>query len=289
MERTFSNYWKRNFVLGMRRSWEWMGVGGKILDIIIAVTAGFVLGQENIWTIGLITVLVAFAIYGLVSLFFALFIVPFQESRIQDVQIEKHSKEIRHLKKQVRELKDKLEIKEVEANVKIEEFLQDEYEEPHLSLKIINHETVDLLRCYGTLISLKRVYSDENSELDNSELKDSINPNNMFLSWGTGSSDGYVTIHKGHGVRILNIAKAVKGHLVFLFQEWESKTDIDGLYHVIIKVDGNFGDLSKSFKSIIYDGYFEVEILLIPPSVLLQRPLAHPGVNLKFVKNMRQT
>jgi len=78
-----------------------MGVGGKIVDIIIAVAVGFIIGQENIWVIGLITVLVAFAIFGLLSLFFALFIIPFQESRKQENKTKNLESEIEELRKSI--------------------------------------------------------------------------------------------------------------------------------------------------------------------------------------------
>jgi len=101
MTETFTNYWKRNLGLGARGAWDWMGVGGKIVDIIIAVAVGFIIGQENIWVIGLITVLVAFAIFGLLSLFFALFIIPFQESRKQENKTKNLESEIEELRKSI--------------------------------------------------------------------------------------------------------------------------------------------------------------------------------------------
>lgn len=201
------------------------------------------------------------------------------ENNKQRIETEKNE-EIRVLQNQIRELKEQLEIKEVDANIEIQEFPQDESEK-YLSLKIINHESdVDLLQCYGTLISLERVSPDFAPSLE-----DVFNPNNILLSWGGGSTNEYVTIHKDKGAKTLNIAKAEGDDAVLLFHGWESKIKVEGIYRITIKIDGYFGDLSKSFKSVTYGGYFEFESILLPPDTgFLVRVLPHSNVNLRFVK-----
>ena len=67
-----------------------MGVGGKVVDVIIAITTGLVIGENDILRIGIITVIVALAIYGLVSLFFAVFVVPYQEEVKQERMIKEY-------------------------------------------------------------------------------------------------------------------------------------------------------------------------------------------------------
>ena len=77
----FAKYWKRNIILGFQRAGKWMGFWGKIVDVIIAMSAGKIYGQDNIILFGIITVVVAFSLYGLSGFIFTLFIVPYQEHK----------------------------------------------------------------------------------------------------------------------------------------------------------------------------------------------------------------
>jgi hypothetical protein len=98
MEKTFTEYWKQNYILGTRRAWEWAGVRGIILDIVISAIVGTMLAQNNIVLISLTTIVVAFTLYVLFSLFFAIFVVPFQESEYEEKARKKLQNEVEILK-----------------------------------------------------------------------------------------------------------------------------------------------------------------------------------------------
>ena len=86
MNKKFSDYWKNNITLGIQRIWEWLGVRGIIIDVIISLIAGLLIAQnaENrlgvVQTAG-ITIAIAFGIYILLALISVIFIVPYQETR----------------------------------------------------------------------------------------------------------------------------------------------------------------------------------------------------------------
>jgi hypothetical protein len=94
----FIKYWKTNFILGARSAWRWMGPWGKFMDLIIAGIAGFIIGQNNVLKILETTLVVVFAIYGFISILFAMFIVPFQESVKQAREKESQKKSIEILR-----------------------------------------------------------------------------------------------------------------------------------------------------------------------------------------------
>jgi len=82
----FRDYWKNNLTLGIQRAWEWMGVRGIIIDVIISLIAGLLVAQNtenrlNIIQTAGITIAIAVGIYILLVLIFVIFIVPYQEDQ----------------------------------------------------------------------------------------------------------------------------------------------------------------------------------------------------------------
>ena len=86
MNKKFSDYWKNNIALGIQRIWEWLGVRGIIIDVIISLIAGLLIAQNAENRLGVaqtagITIAIAFGIYILLALISVIFIVPYQETR----------------------------------------------------------------------------------------------------------------------------------------------------------------------------------------------------------------
>lgn len=77
------NFWKENLLAGFRNAWEWMGVRGFILDILVAATIALILGQ-NAGEAVLVFALVVLGIYALLSLYFGLFVIPFERYQSQE-------------------------------------------------------------------------------------------------------------------------------------------------------------------------------------------------------------
>jgi hypothetical protein len=93
----FSNYWKNNLALGIQRAWEWLGVRGIIIDIIISVIVGLLIAQSAENRLGIIqtagiTLAIALVIYILLVLVFIVFIVPYQESQRLEKIISNYKK-----------------------------------------------------------------------------------------------------------------------------------------------------------------------------------------------------
>jgi len=75
----YLEYWERTFNMGAVRSWSWLGVGGKLLNVVIALVVGFFLGQKDILRTAFITAGVLVVLYLLILVIFAIFIVPYQD------------------------------------------------------------------------------------------------------------------------------------------------------------------------------------------------------------------
>jgi hypothetical protein len=80
MRNGFTGYWKRILLLGAQRSWKWLGVSGKILNVAVGLIVGVLLGQKDIIRISLITIGIVGGLYLILVMIFAFFIVPFQEN-----------------------------------------------------------------------------------------------------------------------------------------------------------------------------------------------------------------
>jgi hypothetical protein len=77
------DYWKNNLTLGIKRTWEWMGVRGIIIDVIISLIVGLLIAQNIENRLGVaqtagITVVIALGLYILLVLISVIFIVPYQ-------------------------------------------------------------------------------------------------------------------------------------------------------------------------------------------------------------------
>lgn len=94
MEKTRWEYWKANFKQGAVSAWDWIGFKGVVLDIVIGFIAGLFYnattsGKLNVGIIAGVTLLVAFSIYMLCFLFFAIFIIPYEKHIEQSHEITK--------------------------------------------------------------------------------------------------------------------------------------------------------------------------------------------------------
>jgi hypothetical protein len=153
MEVSFIKYLKTNFSIGMRRSWVWMGGIGRIMDVMIAAIVGKVLGQNDVVKIGIITVVVALTIYVFVSIVFAVFVVPFQESIKQEREKESQKKTISRFIKQFE--RDKTKTTKIEITPREDvPHLDDADQYYYAYLEIYNGEDSDLLDCYANLTEL---------------------------------------------------------------------------------------------------------------------------------------
>src|SRR6266487_3068379 len=81
-----SDYWKNNLTLGVQRIWEWMGVRGIIIDVVISLIVGLLIAQNTENRLGVaqtagITIVIALGIYILLVLISVIFIVPYQENQ----------------------------------------------------------------------------------------------------------------------------------------------------------------------------------------------------------------
>ena len=95
--KNFRDYWKNNLTLGVQRAWEWMGVRGIIIDVVISLIAGLLIAQNtenrlNIVQTAGITIAIALGIYILLVLVFVIFIVPYKESQRLDKIITNYKK-----------------------------------------------------------------------------------------------------------------------------------------------------------------------------------------------------
>lgn len=93
----FKDYWKNNLTLGIQRAWEWMGVRGIIIDVIISLIAGLLITKNlenrlNIVQTAGITIAIALGIYFLLVIVFVVFIVPHQENQRLEKIITNHKK-----------------------------------------------------------------------------------------------------------------------------------------------------------------------------------------------------
>jgi len=85
-KKKFRDYWKNNLTLGIQRTWEWMGVRGIIIDVVISLIVGLLIAQNTESRLGVaqtagITVVIAVGIYILLVVISVIFIVPYQESQ----------------------------------------------------------------------------------------------------------------------------------------------------------------------------------------------------------------
>jgi hypothetical protein len=149
--------------------------------------------------------------------------------------------------------------KNIKSNVELIEYIQKHNLPKYVSLEVLNHENTDLLKCYGTLITLELYYSKQTKI----NLLDEVNPNRRLMSWGAGSESEYVIIPRNNGRKILNIASLTgNGGFIFHFHNWQSSPNMVGRYHIIIEVNGLIDDIP--IKPIIYDGDFMSENYITP-------------------------
>lgn len=81
METTLRKSWKKSIRIGAIQAWEWVGVRGVIIDIVIAFLVSYIFSATvsdrlQLGVIAGVTLLVALLFYILVSLFFIIFKVP---------------------------------------------------------------------------------------------------------------------------------------------------------------------------------------------------------------------
>ncbi|MDP2776666.1 MAG: hypothetical protein Q8O48_03405 [Anaerolineales bacterium] len=79
------DYWKNNLTFGIQRTWEWLGVRGIIIDVVISLIAGLLIAQNtenrlNVAQTAGVTIVIALGIYILLVLISVIFIVPYQEN-----------------------------------------------------------------------------------------------------------------------------------------------------------------------------------------------------------------
>lgn len=232
MFKTFINHWKHNFVLGAKRSWEWMGVGGKIVDIIIAVGVGFIIGQTNIWIIGLITIIVAFSLYGFLSLVWAVFIVPFQES-------EKYKREINKL-----QARDWSSVIDISPEVRV---LKEGNKLTH-GITIVNKGSDDLLDCFADLEEVVWAPQGENGKW----FAGSRTGFHGRLSWMESSMQSQDCKRRiennnaGTSIRVIEEGENYELILRLCDPELTSRQSTPGELRLLIRIGGTYNGMSAN-------------------------------------------
>lgn len=141
---------------------------------------------------------------------------------------------------------------ETDANIEVIEYPQSEGKEPHASLWVINHEKVDIARCYARLVSLVFVDNDRSE----TNITNTVNPNNFPLSWGGGKGKkGFIMIARNEGKEVLNIAKIANDLITILFDGHEDSNNRLGIYKFEIEIHGDLG--TNSISAIHKKGYFQ--------------------------------
>lgn len=235
MAARFINYWKNNFALGAQRSWKWLGCWGKIMDLIIAVAVGYLVSQDDLVKFGVVSVLVAFTMYCLITITFAVFIVPFQESAKLESENESQRKQIsRFVKKFQRE---KVKTTRIEI-IPREDFPHRDHEDQYYYayLEISNGEDSDLLDCYANLTSLS-IKIPGTQEWGN------------YLDWVTGGGTNELVFPKfdikeqkrvrRKNIERIDIAKwKVGGQPTFIFADGKQESTPEKRIYIEVSLNG---------------------------------------------------